>query len=101
MRHVLLLTALACTLLLTACSFEASIGGGIDSDKVVEGIVAIGDEQLPEGSPWEADCSDVDFADAEDGDTYECVAIASDGTELPAVVTVVDAKAGDINVTIN
>ena len=40
-------------------------------------------------------------ADAEDGDTYECVAIASDGTELPAVVTVVDAEAGDINVTIN
>lgn len=88
-------------LLLAGCSVEASVGGGIDGDRVTEGIIGIADEQIPDGAPWDADCGDTDFSGAEDGDTFDCVAIANDGTELPAVVTVEDAEEGDADIQIN
>lgn len=66
-------------------------GGGVDRDALAATITANLEEQAPEGSPWETDCSDAPDA-VEVGDVLTCTAVDAVGDTWVIDVEVLDEE---------
>ena len=77
----LLITMLSVLLLLGACEFSASVGGGaLDVDKVESEILS-GIEEQTEADIDTVECPDE--VELEEGNTFECTATDTQGTRPP------------------